>query len=273
MARPKKSTVEYFPHDTTHGATMLVLETRWGNDGYAFWYKLLESLGNHENHYIDCRKPAEWELLTAKTRVNKETATDILDMLATMAAIDSNLWKNHKVIVSPNFLCRIEDAYRKRKDRFPTLNSIYSDLNILQEGFPAEETPLNEVSGGKSTEREREREREIKPHQQQACASDQVRTASTERRADLERLFPGIDLDVALEKLMNRCRGKPVLLDPYETVLKWLQSEFKPVRGDASGAGTTGRPRAVGAKTSGIIPPNGPDADWLAGSQFASPSC
>jgi hypothetical protein len=158
MARPKKATVNYFPHDTVHGSTMQVLESKWGNDGYAFWFKVLESLGNHDGHYIDCRKPAEWELLTAKTRLNDETAAAILNMLAKLEAVDGFLWNKHKVIFCPKFLGRIEDAYRKRKDSLPTPEKVYSALNIEPNEFRAGETRLNGVNDAGSTERERERE-------------------------------------------------------------------------------------------------------------------
>lgn len=158
MARPKKATVDYFPHDTTHGSTMQVLEAKWGNDGYAFWFKLLEMLGGHDGHYIDCRKPAEWEFLAAKTRLDHETVAAILNMLAKLDAIDSFLWINYRVIFCPKFLGRIEDAYRKRKDSLPTLEKVYSALNITFKEFPAEETPLNDISDGINGERERERE-------------------------------------------------------------------------------------------------------------------
>lgn len=46
MARPTKTSVDYFPHMTHSGKTIAILEARWGNDGYAFWFKLLELLGD-----------------------------------------------------------------------------------------------------------------------------------------------------------------------------------------------------------------------------------
>lgn len=45
MARPKKQTVDYFPHFVKGGRTIFILENKFGNDGYAFWFKLLEILG------------------------------------------------------------------------------------------------------------------------------------------------------------------------------------------------------------------------------------
>lgn len=232
MARPKKSTVDYFPHDTKHGATIQVLESKWGNDGYAFWFKLLEMIGSHENHYIDCRKPSEWELLTAKTRVSYETATEIINMLSNLDAIDSFLWTKHQVIFCIKFLGRIEDAYRKRKEKLPTLEKVYTALNIRLAEFPAEETPLNEQTDAGSTERERERERESNKEPTTTTRAQVQLTESFENhRSDLERLFPDLNLDVAIAKLVARKRDGPVLLDPYGTVLRWMQTEFKPAGG------------------------------------------
>ena len=54
MARPKKQKVEYFPHFVMSGRTIFILENTYGNDGYAFWFKLLELLGDTEGHYYEC---------------------------------------------------------------------------------------------------------------------------------------------------------------------------------------------------------------------------
>lgn len=229
MARPKKSTVDYFPHDTKHGSTIQVLESRWGNDGYAFWFKLLEMLGSHENHYIDCRKPAEWELLTARTRVSYETATEIVNMLSKLDAIDCFLWTKHHVIFCIKFLGRIEDAYRKRKEKLPTLEKVYTALNIALREFPAEETPENEQTDAGSTERERESNTSTTTR-----AYEQLTSTFETRRSDLERLFPDINLEVAMAKLITRKGDGPLLLDPYETILKWMQTEFKPAGGSSA---------------------------------------
>ena len=71
MARPQKDIVSYFPHDANActGDTLTVLQSRFGNDGYAFWFKLLEKLASTEGHYIDCRNPTKWQLLLAKTGI------------------------------------------------------------------------------------------------------------------------------------------------------------------------------------------------------------
>jgi len=118
MARPKKCTVDYFPHDCHHGKTMLIIETRYGNDGYAFWFKLLELLGGSEGHFIDLNDPPTLEFLTSVTRTTEDLAVGILNLLAKLAAIDPELWENG-IIWSSNFMARIADAYRNRTEGTP----------------------------------------------------------------------------------------------------------------------------------------------------------
>ena len=59
-------------------------------------------------------------------------------------------------------------------------------------------------------------------------AREQLAVAIEENLPKLERLFPDINLPVAVEKLLNHYREKPVPLDPYMTALQWLQNEFPP---------------------------------------------
>lgn len=118
MTRPRKQTVDYFPHTCNHGQTMFIIEQRYGNDGYAFWFKLLELLGNSEGHFLDCNKPATWNYLAAKTLVPKEKAEEILDLLSELEAIDTELWKS-KIIWSDNFLKGLAFAYRNREVAIP----------------------------------------------------------------------------------------------------------------------------------------------------------
>ena len=63
MGRPGKIIVDYFPHVTQPGKTMSILESGWGNDGYAFWFKLLELLGTTHGFCYDCHNPSDWEYL------------------------------------------------------------------------------------------------------------------------------------------------------------------------------------------------------------------
>lgn len=118
MARPKKMTVDYFPHFVADGKTMFILENTFGNDGYAFWFKLLELLCSTDGHAYDCNKIAEWKFLIAKTKVSEETAIKIIKTLAELDAIDAVLWEQ-KIIWVQNLIDNISDVYKKRGSKIP----------------------------------------------------------------------------------------------------------------------------------------------------------
>jgi len=118
MARPKKNTVDHFPHLVDHGKTILVLESKHKNDGYAFWFKLLEELGRHENHYFDLRDEAELEYFASRTWGSATQTVETLELLARIGAIDPELWAK-RIVWSERFVENIADAYRKRKGEAP----------------------------------------------------------------------------------------------------------------------------------------------------------
>jgi hypothetical protein len=154
MARPRKMTIEYFPHFVHSGKTLFVLESNFGNDGYAFWFKLLELLGKTEFHLFDCGNSANWRFLLAKTRVDEQTATEIINTLVDLEAIDRDFWQEKK-IYSENFVQNISDVYKKRAVALPTKERIRS-RNHGNGGIPAAETndevEFPEVSGSENAQ-------------------------------------------------------------------------------------------------------------------------
>lgn len=120
MGRPRKQTVDYFPHFTSSDSkTKFILEQNWGNDGYAFWFKLLELLGRSDGHYYDCSKTADSKYLAALTRIDETTVKEILDTLADLGNIDPELWAERKVIWCQNFVDNLQDVYSKRTAVIP----------------------------------------------------------------------------------------------------------------------------------------------------------
>ena len=136
MARPAKTKVDYFPHVTHSGKTIAILEARWGNDGYAFWFKLLELLGDSNDFAYNCNHSADWEYLLSKTRVTEAVALAILDKLAEIDAIDAGLW-TQKIVWSDNFVRNLEPVFEKRKRQAPQ-----------KPGFPEQKSGQNENDAG-----------------------------------------------------------------------------------------------------------------------------
>ena len=121
MARPSKTTVDYFPHDTdaSHRKTLTVLQSRFGNDGYTFWFKLLELLGRSPGHYYSYKNPEDLEFLSAETQQqDTESVLNILAMLDTLGAVDHDLYEQ-KVIWCQRFVDGVAEAYRRAKHGVP----------------------------------------------------------------------------------------------------------------------------------------------------------
>ena len=160
-------TVDYFPHFVKYGRTICILEAKYGNDGYAFWFKLLEILGEADGHYYDCRKAANWEYLQAKTHTTAETAESILATLIDLDKVDAELWREYRVIWVENFVSNLEDVYKKREATLPEKPS-FRHGNPTEDIVSDTETPENEsFRHGNPTEtefptRKRAKEKESK---------------------------------------------------------------------------------------------------------------
>lgn len=120
MARTQKDTVSYFPHDAnaSSGDTLTVLQSQFGNDGYAFWFKLLEKLATTEGHCLDCNNPLKWQLFVAKMGVNEITTVEMIKLLVEMQAIDKDLWQS-KLIWCQKLVDNLSEVYKNRRREIP----------------------------------------------------------------------------------------------------------------------------------------------------------
>ncbi len=129
MTRPRKTTVDYFPHDCQTGKTIFTLENLYGNDGYAFWFKLLEILGSTDGHYYDIGKTPDKLYLFSKAKVSEETGNQILRTLSDLNAICPKLYKKN-IVWSDNFVTRLRGVYDKRFTNIPTKPDIRGENKV-----------------------------------------------------------------------------------------------------------------------------------------------
>lgn len=121
MAKRVSNTARYFPHnsDASAGDTMTILQNSFKNDGYAFWFRLLERLTAADDHYLVMSNPAKWRTLAGKSFIDVETADKIMDVLLETEAIDPELWYEHRIIWCRNLLENLRDVYRNRRRPMP----------------------------------------------------------------------------------------------------------------------------------------------------------
>ena len=303
MSRPRKANVDYFPHSTEHGKTMFVLENRWGNNGYAAWFKILEMLGRAENHFIDTRDTETWEYLVANLRINPNTTCEILNTLSNLRAIDQELWESSKVIFSVNFVDGVTPAYRFRKDKIITrnvvLNLVSRVVNNVSHVIPQHKPGLSSDSLNiMPTEERRGEERRgdynnlpLPPDEEKAAAASQVdeeigrgTVFKHMRLSDIQELYITYIGRIPhnapiVTVLQDICRDYPpdritVAFQAAVTAdkpnLNWIKTYLDNQKNWSGGNGRSNQRGAAttGREAPGIIPPNPPDTDWLGGSSF-----
>ncbi len=240
----------------------------------AVWVAVLERAHNHEQR--GCCEGLDFESMDVALGLEDGACSDIYQAMIRKGMIaDDDMvasWEKRQPKAEDSTATDRKRAQREREKLYKENEQLREQLASSQSHNNNSVTECHSMSREVTTEESRREEKRetLKPQQQQAGACEQLAVIFVEKQDRLKELFPDINLDVALEKFLNRCRGKPCLLDPYEATIKWLQSEFKPVKGEAHGAGNSSRTRAAVGKAPGIIPPNGPEADWLDGSTFAT---
>lgn len=141
MARPVKQIVDYFPHMVNHGKTILILRNEFGNDGYAFWFSLLELLCKTDGQFYDFNNPAAWRLLLAETHVKEDIAKNILYTLAEVEAIDKELYENNVIWVQ-NLVDNLGDVYDRRTTGKPS-KPCYCDHKLICKGITVNNNEVN----------------------------------------------------------------------------------------------------------------------------------
>ena len=214
MARKEKNNVDYFPHAVIHGKKMFFIRQKFGNNGYAVWFMLLEHLGKANYHYLDLKDELQLMYLSSEFLISEEVLIEIIETLVKMDEFDSNLWKKEKILYNEKFVDNVKDAYRKRS------NSILSKqqlVGVLKEKgrINSKNGGINDVNGGiKAEEIHKGKEsilkgKEIKGNQ--IILSESANTEKLSKKEEYEFLF-----NVFWDKYDKK-------VDRHKCLLKWMR--------------------------------------------------
>ncbi len=164
IGRPIKKGVDWFSHDVnaSDGRTLFTLESLYGNDGYAFWFKLLELLGQQASLSFTFKTHADWLYFAAKMKMEVVHVKEVLQTLSDLNAIDQELWK-HKIVWCQNFVDRLEMLYKKRTQglpKRPEIEKINQDV-ITSKMQKTENGDLSERKGDLSERKDKLSGREL----------------------------------------------------------------------------------------------------------------
>ena len=137
MARKKKNHVDYFPHDTHQSKAVRTISKKYGNDGYAFYYKLRELLGRTDNYNYDLSEKIDWFDFLGEMAIKEEQAKELIKFLVTIGELDKELWEQDKRLWSNSLIEDISDVYDKRVAEIPHKYSFRDGNTDSRSGNPS----------------------------------------------------------------------------------------------------------------------------------------
>lgn len=137
MARPKKEGMDYFPHDTdaVNDEKVEALRMLYGNDGYAFYFILLERIYRSKNAELDVSDAETLQILSRKVGIQKDLFDRILETCLKRDCFDSAAYEERGVLTSNGIKKRVAPVIEKRetmRQKYVSSNKEVSDSETLQ---------------------------------------------------------------------------------------------------------------------------------------------
>ena len=217
MGRLPKKGVDYFPHDTVASSmpTLYIIQQKYGNDGYAFWFKLLEFLGLHEGLKVDFSNQKDWLYFLSIAKVDAEKGEDIMSTLAEIDAVDKGLWQNNRIVWSQNFASRLSAIYVKR--------------GVSSPAKPVCEAPKqDETQGGDAPKKGKKSK---KATEESKVKYGEYVSMTENEYASLIKKVGKRGADACIEKLDNyKGSSKKTYASDYRAILNWVVDETRKSR-------------------------------------------
>lgn len=177
MARPQKQGMDYFPHDTDAAGDekLEVLRALYGNDGYAFYFILLERIYRTADFELDVSDSETIQILAKKVEVTQEKFAEMLQTALKRRCFCSVCYADRQVLTSPGIKKRAQgvvqkrskmaSAYQQRQDKPANAdNEGVSDAETTPETHVSAEFPSREKES-KVKERKEEKKKGNAPAQ------------------------------------------------------------------------------------------------------------
>ena len=135
MARPQKEGMDYFPHDTdaVNDDKVEMLRALYGNDGYAFFFILLERIYRTRDFELDVSDAETLQILRKKCGVTVDKFNKMLGTSLKIGAFCPKTYQNQKKITSDGIKKRAQAVVDKRARMRETYQN--------QQGVSDAETP------------------------------------------------------------------------------------------------------------------------------------
>ena len=216
MARPQKNIVEYFSHYVTPGKELQLLTDKFGNDGYAFYFRLRELLGRTPNHCYSVEDEIDWLFFVKQMGLDEDRTSDIIQYSVKIRDLDKESWED-KRLWSQNFVDELVPVYDKRTSDLPDKNSFRNENTSFRVGNPSyvNENPSFRSDNSQS---------KVKERKVNKSKGEEIReTPTSEELIALQDKYPKTDVNESYRrfKLYNEANGR-VYSNPLAAFEMWV---------------------------------------------------
>lgn len=162
MARPTEEGLKYFTHDTDASTDEKIETLRmfFGNDGYAFYFILLERIYRSNDAELDISDAETIQILAKKLMITEVLFAEILKKSLKVGLFDKAIYDEKKVLTSNGIRKRSKVVLHKRegmRERYHTQKNepsscIVSDAETQKEQGKVEYSKVNNIKEKESKE-------------------------------------------------------------------------------------------------------------------------
>lgn len=116
MARPIKSSLDYFPLDTVLDKKFEIIEARYGIKGFAVIVKLFQFIYGGEGYYCEWSEDVLY-VFAKKIGVGAGSVSEILDTALKKGIFDIDMYKKYSILTSKGIQQRYVEAKRGGYER------------------------------------------------------------------------------------------------------------------------------------------------------------
>ena len=228
MARPQKDGLDYFPHDTdaVNDEKIEALRALYGNDGYAFFFILLERIYRSPNTEIDISDAETIQILARKVAVTVQKFTEMMETALKWRCFDPPKYKNHHILTSKGIKKRASPVLEKRAN-----SKLKYDKDRIS-------TPVSDAETTTEMHQRKEKKRKEKKRKEKYGEFSNVLLSFSEHQKLGER-FGQATTEMWIEKLSCWLESTGKQREShYATILTWDRRDKK----EEEQRGKVGRP-------------------------------
>ena len=242
MPRPPKEGLDYFPHDTyaAYDDKIQMLRAVHGNNGYAFYFLLLERIYRSTRQEIDISRTETRQLLAKSVEITLQEFEQILNTALEFGCFDKQKFAEEGLLTSDGIKKRASIVLEKRKNMrtsYQRNKNKDSAGEMEPETGPEKPPSKGKESTGKESE-EKESEGKESTEKQKTHFRENVALTPTEHATLVAKY--GEEVTAAMLDILQNYKastGKTYKSD-YHTIYTWVYKRYQEDLKEAKTHGT-----------------------------------